>query len=119
MMIKSAVALPSEIFEVILVIRHVKMRKLSYSELELDVTSFGNFMGILNRALVFTEQSGHLVLGFHIELVGLKLHSVGIIKGAVGLYAQQNTVDFAVLFFYVMAVVGCDHSDADFVRNSF
>ena len=119
MLVKSAVALPSEIFEVILVIRHVKMRKLSYSELELDVTSLGDFMGILNRALIVLKQSRHLVLGFHIKLVGLKLHSVGIVKGAVGLYAQQNTVDFAVLFFYVMAVVGRDHSDANFVRNSF
>ena len=117
MPVQALVALPPEIIEVVFVVGNIKMRQLAHAELKLNITAFGYLMRVFDSALVVFEDGSHLILGLHIEFLGLELHPVGVVEGAVGLYAEQDAVYLAVLFFYVMAVVGGDHTDAYFIRD--
>jgi hypothetical protein len=58
----------------------------------------------------------HLVQRLDVKVVALKAEAVFVGQHGFGLDRQQRIVSRGVLFFHVMAVVGGDHADAEFLR---
>ena len=108
MAVQALVAIPAEEIKVIFIVWNVEARKLANAELKGDVAAVGDHLGVVERLRVFFKYRAHFVLGFEVELVGLKLHFILIVHGAAGLDAEQNTVYLRVAFVDVVAVVRGD-----------
>ena len=66
--VKSVIALPLEVFKMILAVRHLKMRQLRLAEFEFDVAHFGDFSRVVNSVLCRREKRTHFVLTFQVKL---------------------------------------------------
>ena len=79
--------------------------KVRLPEGERQLAHFRHMAGVPDRLGPFVKRGEHLVGGFDIELIGMKPHAVRLIHRLAGLKAQQNVVDFGIVFLEVMAVV--------------
>ena len=65
--VKPVIALPLEIFKVILAVRHLEMRKLGFAEFKFDVAHFGDFSRIVYGVLSRREKRTHFFFAFQVK----------------------------------------------------
>ena len=88
------------------------------SEGKLHLTPLGDLDGVVQRlpdgllvAGALPHGVEHLLAGFDVKFLGLKLHPVVLFQRVVGLDAEEDLLSHAVLFGQVVAVVGRHQPD--------
>ncbi len=72
-----------------------------------DTDGVGNHLGILG------EKRGHFIGGLEIKFRSLEPHTVGVVTGFLGSYAQEDILGNMVPFFRIVRVVGNNHGNAE------
>ena len=93
--------------------RHFELRQIGFVEGQFEGAGFGDLHGVGDGRRHFFELNQRLLGGFHVELVGVEFHPVGIVDRFPGLQAEHEVVRTRVFFFQVVAVVGARERDAE------
>ena len=94
-----------EVGQGIRAVRRFKRRQVVVSEFKLDLAALCNAGGVFERLLQLREKAAQLFLGFYIELVAFKAHSVRIVHGLPHLNAHQHVLRRRVLLAQVVRIV--------------
>ena len=88
------------------------------SELDLNITPFGNFMGILQSFLCIRKKRLHLLFRLYIELPAGISHSVLIRHFFAGLKAQKDIMSFGIGLIGIMYIIGGNQRYAGFFMKT-
>ena len=115
---KALPALFPEEGDVVPAVRHLELGEDVVPEGELHLTPLGDLDGVVQRlpdgllvAGALPHGVEHLLAGFDVKFLGLKLHPVVLFQRVVGLDAEEDLLGHAVLFGQVVAVVGRHQPD--------
>ena len=87
---------------------HRHLGQLDAPELELQVAALGDGHGVLQRLWVVAKAVPHLPWAFKVELLGVHLHTFGIVDRRAGLDAEQDLLRPGMVAADVVDVVGDD-----------
>ena len=97
--------------------RDGEVRKLGDSELDVNITSPGNAVGIFQRLRNGMKQILHFLFGLQIELLGAEIQAGIFVYGVVGLNANQNFLYLRIFLFQVVHVISGHHGNAGFLAE--
>jgi hypothetical protein len=101
------------------VIRDVKDRVFVFPELHLKLASASDFSGVVQRLAPSGagERGFHFLSGLEEELIVGKAQSLRIVDRFACLDAQQDVVGFRILFAEVVAIIGRNEGNGQFLAE--
>ena len=102
---KAAAAQLPEVCLGIVARRQLEFRQVIFAEGEFHIAAFGDLSGIFDGLRMGGKQSGHLLRGAEVKILGLIAHPVGIFQGLPCLDAKKDVMAVGVLFPEIVGVV--------------
>ena len=98
--------------------RYIEFREGILDFLKCEAAAFCNFDTLIENRRNLAEHSIHFFAGFEVELIGIKLHPVGIIDRLTGLNAQQDVMRAGVVLVHVVTIVRRNRPDSGAFGNA-
>ena len=97
--------------------RRGKIGKVILAEFDFEIAAVGDFQVSAPPRPGSSRTPDHLFGGFQIELIGFHLEPILFIDRLAGLHAEQHIVRMKIVALAVVAVVGRDHGNRNFLRQ--
>ena len=94
---------------------HIEVRERVADLFQPHVAAFRNAKGAGEHVRRIFKDAIHFVMALDEKSGALELHAVGVLDGLAGLYAQHHILGMRVVFAEVVAVIGRDHRQAEFL----
>jgi hypothetical protein len=96
-------------------LRRGKCREVIFAEFYIEIAAVGDFQCPLHRARAVVESPNHFLGGLQVKFVGFQLETVLFVDRLAGLDTQQYVVGMEIVALAVVAVVGRDHGNRNFL----